>query len=234
MKGVVLAGGLGTRLHPLTKVTNKHLLPVYDKPMIHYPLETLIKSGIKDILLVTGPEHAGDFTNLLKSGEEIGANLTYKVQDKPDGIAGALRLAEDFTSGGPITVILGDNIYEDRFDLTEFESGAKVFLKVVPEPKRYGVAELKDGKVVDIQEKPENPKTNYAVTGLYQYDQRAFELINTLKPSGRGELEISDLNNEYIRLGELEYDLLRGYWTDAGTIESLHRANMLVEKFREE
>lgn len=234
MKGIILAGGFGTRLHPLTRVTNKHLLPVYNKPMIYYPLETLTKSGIKEILIVCGPEHTGHFINLLRSGKEFGTKIRYEIQDSPTGIAGALALAEDFAGGEPITVVLGDNIFEDTFDLNNFQSGAKIFLKIVADPKRYGVAEVENNKIIDIEEKPENPKTNYAVTGIYQYDSKVFEIIKTLKPSERGELEISDVNNEYIKLNEMRYDLVKGFWTDAGTIKSLHNANMLVGKMTEE
>ena len=235
MKGVILAGGLGTRLNPLTKVTNKHLLPIYDKPMIYYPIETLKKGGIEDMLLITGPEHAGDFTNLLGSGREFGINLTYKVQDSPDGIAGALSLAENYANGEPITVILGDNIFTEKFNLNNFESGAKVFLKFVPTPTRYGVAELgKDKQIIGIEEKPEKPKSNLAVTGLYQYDHRVFDIIKKVNPSQRGELEISDVNNAYIELNALHSELVKRYWVDAGTIKSLAKATSLLSRLQNE
>ncbi|MBT7238013.1 NTP transferase domain-containing protein [Candidatus Woesearchaeota archaeon] len=235
MKGVILAGGLGTRLNPLTKVTNKHLLPIYDKPMIYYPIETLKKGGIEDMLLITGPEHAGDFTNLLGSGREFGINLTYKVQDSPDGIAGALSLAENYANGEPITVILGDNIFTEKFNLNNFESGAKVFLKFVPTPTRYGVAELgKDKQIIGIEEKPEKPKSNFAVTGLYQYDHRVFDIIKKVNPSQRGELEISDVNNAYIELNALHSELVKRYWVDAGTIKSLAKATSLLSRLQNE
>ncbi len=235
MKGVILAGGMGTRLSPLTNVTNKHLLPIYDKPMVYYPLETLKKGGIEDILLVTGPEHAGDFTNLLGSGRELGIDLTYKVQDQPDGIAGALSLAEDYSNGEPITVILGDNIFTEKFNLTNFETGARVFLKIVPTPTRYGVAEIgKDKKIIGIEEKPEKPKSNYAVTGLYQYDNKVFDIIKRVNPSERGELEISDVNNAYIELNALNSELVTGYWIDAGTIKSLAKATSLLSRLQNE
>ena len=231
MKGVILAGGLGTRLNPLTKVTNKHLLPIYDKPMIYYPIETLKKGGIEDMLLITGPEHAGDFTNLLGSGREFGINLTYKVQDSPDGIAGALSLAENYANGEPITVILGDNIFTEKFNLNNFESGAKVFLKFVPTPTRYGVAELgKDKQIIGIEEKPEKPKSNFAVTGLYFYDNDVIEIAKTIKPSDRGELEITSINQAYLEQGRLNVELLgRGFaWLDTGTFDSLLEASMFV------
>ena len=228
MKGVILAGGLGTRLHPLTIVTNKHHLPIYNKPMIYYPLQTLIDGGIKDTLIICGPEHSGNFLNLLKSGKQFGVNIRYEIQDKPGGIAHALALAEDFANGDNITVILGDNIYEDNFVLLDFKKGARIFLKKVSDPERFGVAELKNEKIINIIEKPKQPISNYAVTGLYQYDNRVFEIIKKLKPSDRGELEITDVNNAYLKNNELQFSLVRGYWTDAGTIETLVRASDLV------
>lgn len=232
MKGVILAGGTGSRLYPLTKVTNKHLLPVYDKPMICYPLQTLISAGIKDIMIVSGKGHAGHFLELLGSGAEHGVHLTYEIQDKAGGIAQALSLAEDFVDGDNVTVILGDNIFQDNIkeDITNFTAGAKIFLKEVTDAQRFGVAELKGEKVIEIEEKPKVPKTNLAVTGLYIYDSEVFDAIKTFKPSGRGELEITDVNNYYINIESMEYGILKGFWSDAGTFESLLKAGMLVQQ----
>lgn len=236
MKGVILAGGTGSRLYPLTKVTNKHLLPIYDKPMIYYPMETLINAGIKDIMIVSGKGHAGHFLELLGSGVDHGVHFTYEIQDKAGGIAQALSLAEDFVDGDSVTVILGDNIFQDNIkdDVKSFKNGAKIFLKEVPDAHRFGVAELKGEKVIGIEEKPKVPKTNFAVTGLYIYDSHVFNTIKTLKPSGRGELEITDVNNYYINQGFVEYGMLEGFWSDAGTFESLLRAGMLVQQYRKE
>lgn len=232
MKGIILAGGTGSRLYPLTKVTNKHLLPVYDKPMIYYPLSTLIKAGISEIMIVSGRGHAGHFLELLGSGTEFDARLTYEIQESAGGIAQALGLAEGWADDEEIAVILGDNIFQDdvRGEVASYSSGAKIFLKEVPDAYRFGVAELADNRVVSIEEKPKNPKTNYAVTGLYLYDPEVFSIIKTLKPSGRGELEITDVNNAYIRKGQMQYAILKGYWTDAGTFESLLRASLLVQQ----
>lgn len=234
MKGVVLAGGLGTRLHPLTRVTNKHLLPVYDRPMIYYPIQTLVNAGIREIMLVTGGNSAGDFLKLLGNGKEFGLrHLDYTFQEGEGGIADALRLAEYFAEGGPVCVVLGDNLIErnilraaDRF--REQKVGAKILLKEVKDPQRFGVPVLDGNRVLNIEEKPASPRSPYAVTGVYFYDARVFDIIQTLKPSGRGELEITDVNNAYIATGELTWDLLDGWWTDAGTIESLYLANRLV------
>jgi glucose-1-phosphate thymidylyltransferase len=236
MKGIILAGGLGTRLHPLTKVTNKHLLPVYDKPMIYYPIQALINAGIDDILLVTGGNNAGDFLRLLGNGKEFGLkHINYTYQEGEGGIADALRLAEFFAAGEKICVILGDNIIEknirraaENFQMQK--EGAKILLKEVPDPQRFGVPELRGNQVVRIEEKPKEPKSNYAVIGIYLYDETVFEIIKTLKPSNRGELEITDVNNHYIDQGTLTWDVLEGWWTDAGTYESLLRANELVSK----
>ncbi|HII30230.1 spore coat protein [Candidatus Woesearchaeota archaeon CG08_land_8_20_14_0_20_47_9] len=233
MKGVLLAGGTGSRLRPVTRVTNKHLLPVYNKPMIYYPLQTLIDCGIKDIMIVSGREHAGHFLSLLGSGKEFGVRLVYEIQDEAGGIAQALGLAEDFADGGRVAVILGDNVFEDNFraDVDEFEggsAGAKIFLKEVPDPERFGVAELKGDRVVGIEEKPKAPKTSYAVTGLYLYDNRVFDVIKSLKPSSRGELEITDVNNAYINKRGMAFAFVKGFWSDAGTFESLFRASSLV------
>lgn len=235
IKGVVLAGGTGSRLDPLTKVTNKHLLPVGRKPMIYYPIEKLISAGIKEILIVTGIEHMGDVVNLLGSGKSFGCRFTYKVQDKAGGIAEALGLAEGFSSGQRLVVILGDNVFQaglrkyiDKFKARK--EGAMVLLKQVQDPQRFGVAEIHDGRVIRVEEKPKKPKSDYAITGIYFYDTSVFEIIRTLKPSGRGELEISDVNNAYIAKGQLAFDVLEGWWSDAGTFESLNRANEMVAK----
>jgi len=235
IKGVILAGGTGSRLWPLTKVTNKHLLAVGQKPMIYYPVEKLVSAGIKEILIVTGVEHMGDVVNLLGSGKNFSCRFTYKVQDAAGGIAQALCLAENFAVDSSIVVILGDNIFEASIApyLKKFaaqENGARVLLKKVPHPQRFGVAEISGGKVIKIVEKPKKPKTNYAVTGIYFYDNSVFDIIKTLKPSGRGELEITDVNNGYINKKQLEYDIISGWWTDAGTFESLANANELVIK----
>ncbi|MBN2052824.1 NTP transferase domain-containing protein [Candidatus Woesearchaeota archaeon] len=233
MKGVILAGGTGSRLFPLTKVTNKHLLPVYNKPMIYYPLQTLIEAGIKEIMIVSGPGHAGHFLNLLGSGKEFKVKITYEIQDEAGGIAQALGLAEDFADNEPVCVILGDNIFEDSIKehVKDFKKGAKVFLKEVTDAQRFGVAEVKGEKIIGIEEKPKKPKSNYAVTGLYIYDAEVFKVIKTLKPSGRGELEITDVNNYYVNKGEMKLAMVKGYWLDAGTFNSLLRAsNVLKEK----
>ena len=231
LKGVILAGGTGSRLYPLTKVTNKHLLPVGNKPMIFHPIEKLTGLGIQDILIVTGTEHIGDVVNLLGSGAEYNCRFTYKVQDQAGGIAQALGLAENFAGQDPIVVILGDNIFED--DLTTAArtytgNGAMILLKQVPDPQRYGVALLDGDKVIEIQEKPENPPTSFAVTGVYFYDSRVFSAIRDLKPSRRGELEITDVNNYYIRQNQMSSALLEGWWTDAGTPDSYRLANQLT------
>jgi glucose-1-phosphate thymidylyltransferase len=230
MKGVILAGGTGSRLYPLTKVTNKHLLPVYDKPMIYYPLQTLISAGIKDIMIVSGKGHAGHFLELLGSGSELGVHFTYEIQEEAGGIAQALSFAEDFADGDDITVILGDNIFQDsiKADIPAFKGGAKIFLKEVTDAHRFGVAELEGNRVIGIEEKPANPKSNFAVTGLYIYDCEVFDAIKTLRPSGRGELEITDVNNYYINKDTMGYRILDGFWSDAGTFESLFRASELV------
>ena len=234
MKGIILAGGTGSRLYPLTKITNKHLLPVYDKPMIYYPLLTLIEAGIKEIMIVSGRGHAGHFLELLGSGTEFGVHLTYEIQDEAGGIAQALGLAEDFADDEPVTVILGDNIFQDNVKqaVSAFENGAMIFLKEVPDAKRFGVAEIKGENIISIEEKPAVPKSNLAVTGLYIYDSGVFNIIKTLAPSGRGELEITDVNNEYIRMRMMRYSTLSGYWSDAGTFESLFRASELVRNMR--
>lgn len=234
MKGVILAGGLGTRLHPLTKITNKHLLPVYDKPMIHYPIQCLINAGIRDILIVTGGKHAGHFLELLGNGSDFGLkDIAYTYQQGEGGIADALRLAEHFADGKNICVVLGDNIIEknivraaERF--RQQGDGAKILLKEVSDPQRFGVARIEDERIVEIIEKPKEPPSNFAVTGFYFYDAGIFDKIHALKPSQRGELEITDVNNMYLREGKLTYDVLDGWWTDAGTFPSLLRASNLV------
>jgi len=235
LKGVILAGGTGSRLMPLTKVTNKHLLPVGQKPMIYYPIEKLTSIGIDQILIVTGVEYMGDVVGLLGSGRDFGCQFTYKVQDEAGGIAQALALAENFAQGQLLAVILGDNIFEgnlkdcaDKF--ISQQVGARVMLKKVPNLQRFGVAEILDGKVISIEEKPKKPKSDYAITGIYFYDSSVFDIIRTLKPSARGELEITDVNNAYIAKGQLAYDILDGWWSDAGTFESLNKANELVVK----
>ena len=235
MKGVILAGGAGSRLFPCTKVTNKHLLPVYNKPMIYYPLKTLVDAGIKDILIVSGSGHAGHFVNLLGSGKEFGINLRYEIQEEAGGIAQALGLAKDLVGNDSVAVILGDNIFEDDIksflkDYESFGSGAMVFLKEVglKAARRFGIATVEGNKVNYVEEKPQNPKSNLAMTGLYFFDSRVFEIIETLKPSGRGELEITDAIDYYVKRGDCHYKILGGYWSDAGTFESLIRASNLV------
>ncbi len=235
MKGIILAGGTGSRMYPLTKVTNKHLLPVYDKPMICYPLEKLVDAGIKEIMIVSGRGHAGHFLELLGSGAEYGVHITYEIQEEAGGIAQALGLAEKWAGSDSITVILGDNIFQDSIkqDVSEFTGGAKIFLKPVPDPHRFGVAEVGPDRVISIEEKPKEPKSDLAVTGLYMYDNKVFDIIKTLKPSGRGELEITDVNNEYVRREEMVHTILKGHWSDAGTFDSLLRASLLVQKLRQ-
>jgi glucose-1-phosphate thymidylyltransferase len=238
MKGIILAGGTGSRLHPLTKITNKHLLPVYDKPMIYYPLQTLVNAGITQILLVTGGRNSGDFLRLLANGKEFGLkHLNYTYQEGEGGIADALGLAEHFADGQKICVILGDNIIEGDIrqaveDFTRQERGARILLKEVLDAQRFGVAEIQDQRIVGIEEKPLHPKSPYAVTGIYMYDETVFDKIRHLVPSRRGELEITDVNNLYIREGTMTFSYLDGWWTDAGTFESLLRATNLVANMR--
>ena len=238
MKGIILAGGLGSRLRPLTLVTNKHLLPVYDRPMIYYPLECLVNAGIREILIVTGGEHAGDFLKLLKNGKHLNIkHLEYAYQEGEGGIADALKLGEDFADGDKVCVVLGDNIIEGNIkravgDFFSQSSGAKILLKEVDDPERFGVAKIEagpgGGKITQIIEKPKQPPSNYAVIGIYMYDNDVFNIAKTLVPSARGELEITDVNNEYLRRGDLTYSIINGWWTDAGTFESLHRASRSV------
>ncbi|MFY0698507.1 MAG: NTP transferase domain-containing protein [Balneola sp.] len=232
MKGIILAGGTGSRLYPLTKVTNKHLLPVGEKPMIYHPIEKLTEVGIEEILIVTGTEHMGDVVNLLGSGKDFNCRFTYKVQDEAGGIAQALGLAENFVGSDPVIVILGDNIFENSLKtaVKNYDgSGAQILIQEVEDPERYGVAELDGDKVISIDEKPQEPKSNFAVTGIYFYDAKVFECIKTLKPSGRGELEITDVNNFYIKQGQMKSSVLEGWWTDAGTPDSYKHANKLVQ-----
>ena len=236
MKGVVLAGGLGTRLRPLTAVTNKHLLPVYDQPMIHYPIQSLVNAGITDIMIVTGGNSAGEFLRLLGNGKAFGLkHLNYTYQEGEGGIAEALSLVEHFAGGDPVCVVLGDNIIEGNIrsaarSYRHQGGGAKIILKKVPDPQRFGVPELNGSQVLRIEEKPKLAKSDYAVIGIYMYDGEVYDIIRTLEPSGRGELEITDVNNAYIARGELTWEELEGWWTDAGTFESLLRASNLVAK----
>ncbi len=235
MKGIVLAGGTGSRLFPLTKVTNKHLLPVGKKPMIYHPIEKMTSAGIEEILIVTGLEHMGDVVNLLGSGKDFKCQFTYRVQDEAGGIAQALALARSFVGKESCVVILGDNIFQDDLKpqveaYKKQDGGARILLKQVPDPHRFGVAEIQGSKVAGIEEKPKNPKSDYAVTGIYFYDHQVFDFIRTLKPSARGELEITDVNNHYIRQGKLSYGMFDGWWSDAGTFTSLNRVNALLEK----
>lgn len=242
MKGIILAGGTATRLRPLTLVTNKHLLPIYNKPMIFYPLEAMAKAGIKDVLVITGSDHAGHFINLLRSGKEFGLKISYEIQDEAGGLSHAVNLAEDFSDRGKILVILSDNIFSHNLKkaVAEFEKqkkGAKVFFKEMPNCEQYGVPEFDHQKrLIRIEEKPKEPKSSYAQTGIYMYDEQAFDFIKQLKPSERGELEITDLNNKYIEKGEMTYEIMEGWWVDAGTsFDELLRANQIVaEKFKRE
>jgi glucose-1-phosphate thymidylyltransferase len=240
MKGIILAGGTGSRLRPLTKVTNKHLLPIYDRPMIYYPIGTLCKAGIEDIMIVTGGNSAGDFLRLLGNGREFGLkDIYYTYQEGEGGIADALKLCEHFAESEPVIVILGDNILQD--DISPFvrkfvaqPSGARILLKEVDDPQRFGCPQLDGDRIVTIEEKPKHPKSRYAVTGVYMYDGRVFDYCRELRPSARGELEITDVNNAYISAGDLYYDVLNGWWTDAGQFESLLRANVLVAGLHED
>lgn len=235
MKGVILAGGKGTRLYPLTKVTNKHLLPIGKEPMIYNPIRKMVEVGIKEILIVTSTEHLGDIVNLLGSGKEFNCDFTYKVQEEAKGIAHALSLAENFANGAKILVILGDNIttanlnpYVKKFE--KQEKGAKVLLKKVGRPEGFGIAAIDEKQVINIEEKPEKPKSDYAVIGYYMYDNQVFDIIRNIKPSDRGEYEITSVNNEYINMDQLTYDILEGAWTDAGTFESYLYANAMMHK----
>lgn len=237
MKGIILAGGTGSRLDPLTRVTNKHLLPVYDKPMIYYPINTLVKAGITEIMIVSGKGHAGQFLELLQSGKQFGAKFSYAVQEEAGGIAQALALCEDFSDKGKVVVMLGDNILEDDVsqavkDFKNQKNGAKIFLKEVDNPKSFGVAEIDGEKIKSIEEKPESPKSNLAVIGVYMYDEQVWDAIKTLKPSQRGELEITDVNNFYAEKGQMTFEKLEGFWGDGGeSFDSLlHAANLIAGK----
>jgi len=227
MKGIILAGGSGTRLRPLTQVTSKQLLPIYDQPMIHYPLETLRKAGITDILFIVAPDHAGDFLKYLGSGKEFGCHFSYEIQDKPEGLAQAFLIGEDFLDDANVTLILGDNLFEDDFSqaIQSFEKGGRIFAREVSDPERFGVVEFDDNnKAISIEEKPTNPRSNYSVTGLYIYDNTVIEKVKNLGFSERGELEITDLNNLYLQEGNLDVAFVKGAWFDTGTFESMHEA----------
>jgi glucose-1-phosphate thymidylyltransferase len=231
MKGIILAGGSGSRLQPLTRVTSKQLLPIYNKPMIYFPLETLLKAGIRDVLIIVAPDHAGDFLKLLGSGREFQCNFSYEVQDKPEGLAQAFIIGKDFIGDDNVTLILGDNIFEDDFSqqIQSFQSGGRIFAKQVNDPERFGVVEF-DGnhRVMSIEEKPAQPKSDYAVTGLYIYDNTVVRKAQSLQPSARGEYEITDLNNVYLQEGNLDVAFVQGKWLDTGTFESLFEAVELV------
>ncbi|MBN2058479.1 MAG: NTP transferase domain-containing protein [Candidatus Saganbacteria bacterium] len=234
MKGIILAGGTGSRLFPLTKVTNKHLLPVGRKPMIYHPIEKMTSAGIEEILIVTGVDHMGDVVALLGSGKDFGCRFTYKVQDEAGGIAQALGLAENFVGDDQMVVILGDNIFQDDLApvveaFKKQKTGARVLVQKVPDPHRFGVVEIKNDKIVSIEEKPKKPKSDLVIAGIYLYDPEVFKIVRTLKPSKRGELEISDVNRAYMAKSKLRYDILKGWWTDAGTFESLEKATLLSE-----
>ena len=231
MKGIILAGGSGSRLRPLTKVTSKQLLPVYDQPMIYYPLNTLLSAGIKDILIIVAPDHAGDFLKLLGSGKDFGCKFTYEIQDNPGGIAQAFIVGENFIGNDSVTLILGDNIYEDNFRkaITSFKYGGRIFIKDVVDPQRFGVVEFdKNKRAISIEEKPKVPKSEYAVTGMYIYDNTVLKKVKKLKPSGRNELEITDLNNLYLKEKTLDVAFVSGQWFDTGTFESLHDAIVFI------
>lgn len=237
MKGLIIAGGEGTRLRPLTYITNKSLLPVYNQPLLYYPLKTLINAGITEILIVSGKGHAGQILNLLGSGKDMGVRLAYEVQEQPGGIAQVIGMAEDFADGEKIMAILGDNVYEDvelikkaAEDFAAQPEGAKIFLKEVSDPERFGVAEIDGEKIIGIEEKPKEPKSNWAVTGLYMFDHTVFDIVRNLKPSARGELEVTDVNNAYIERGTMGYQKLEGDWIDAGTFDSLLKASNLAKE----
>jgi len=234
MKGIILSGGHATRLRPLTKITSKQLLPVYDKPMIYYPINTLVSSGIKEILIIVAPEYSGHYLNLLGSGKQFGANFHFVVQEEPRGLADAFIIGEDFIDNDNVTMILGDNIFDRDFssEIQSFKSGGMIFAKEVSDPERFGVVEFdRDQKVVSIQEKPKNPKSNFAIVGLYTYDSRVVEIAKKVKPSARGEIEITELHNAYLKMGELAVKTFEGFWEDAGTFDSLLKAgNYMAQK----
>lgn len=232
MKGIILSGGASTRLRPCTKITSKQLLPVYNRPMIYYPINTLIKAGIKDILIIISPDRSGDYLNLLGSGRQFGAKFSYEIQDKPEGLAQAFIIGGNFIGKDSVAMILGDNIFEDNFskDIKNFKKGAKIFAKEVKDPTRFGVVEFgKNMKVISIEEKPAKPRSNYCVTGLYVYDNKVVEMVKSVKPSARGELEITDLNNLYLKAGELRAAMVPGAWIDTGTFDSLLEAQILAK-----
>ncbi|MEN9327203.1 MAG: glucose-phosphate thymidylyltransferase, glucose-phosphate thymidylyltransferase [Candidatus Parcubacteria bacterium] len=233
MKGIILAGGKATRLRPLTKITSKQLLPVYNKPMIFYPIETLVKSGITEILIIMAPEYAGHFLNLLGSGRDFGAKFSYEIQEEPRGLADAFRIGKSFIGNDNVTMILGDNIFDHDFtqSIQSFKSGAKIFAKKVDDPQRFGVVEFDaNNKVLSIVEKPADPKSNYAAVGIYIYDNKVVEFARDLQPSPRGEIEITDINNMYLKKEELQVDIIDGIWEDAGTFDSLLAANLYWAK----
>lgn len=233
MKGIVLAGGKATRLRPLTKITSKQLLPVYDKPMIFYPLQTLISAGIKDILIIIAPDYSGHFLNLLGSGKELGANFSYAIQEEPKGLADAFKIGEDFIGKDNVTLILGDNIFDYNFSrhIKNFISGAEIYAKNVPDPERFGVVAFdKNKNAISIEEKPKKPKSSYAVVGIYTYDNRVIQYAKSLKPSKRGEIEITDINNIYLKNQEMKVNIIKGIWEDAGTFDSLLRASNIMAK----
>ncbi|HPO06252.1 MAG TPA: sugar phosphate nucleotidyltransferase [Candidatus Gracilibacteria bacterium] len=233
MRGIILSGGSATRLRPCTKVTSKQLLPVYNRPMIYYPLNTLIKGGIKEILIIVSPEYAGDYMNLLGSGKQFGVKFTYEIQDRPTGLSEAFIIGENFIDQDNVAMILGDNIFEDDFsdEIRNFQSGGKIFAKAVPDPERFGVVEMdQQGKALSIEEKPLNPKSNLAITGLYLYDHRVVEIAKNCQPSARGELEITDLHNWYLAQNELAVAMVKGSWIDAGTFDSLLEAQILAKE----
>ncbi len=232
MKGVLICGGTGSRLRPLTEITNKSLLPVYDRPLLLFPLQTLVDGGVRDIIVISSNEHIDQMASFLGSGERFGCKFSYRVQDRPGGIAQALGMAEEFAAGDSVCAILGDNVYFDNLapTIANFTTGAHLFLKAVPDAQRFGVAEMRGDRVISIEEKPLVPKSNLAVTGCYLYDNRCFDVIRNLKPSARGELEITDVSRWYVEKGELQADLLKEEWVDAGTFESLHRAATLVRQ----
>lgn len=238
MKGVIISGGKGTRLYPLTKVVNKNILPVYNRPLIYYPILTLRDAGITNILIISGPGHAGQFLDLLGAGKELGVDLSYDIQEEPKGIAHCMAIAEDFADGKSVAFILGDNIYEDNLknavdDFKKQGKGAKLVVKEVPDPERFGVVEFDRERIVSIVEKPEKPKSSWIVTGFYLYDERVFDFIRTLRPSARGEYEVTDLNNIYLKEGTLTYYKTKGEWIDAGTFDSLLKANnLMAEKIK--
>ncbi|MDD4333182.1 MAG: sugar phosphate nucleotidyltransferase [Patescibacteria group bacterium] len=237
MRGIILSGGSATRLRPCTKITSKQLLPIYNRPMIYYPLNTLIKAGIKEILIIVAPERAGDYLNLLGSGKEFGVKFTYEIQDKPRGLAEAFIIGENFIDQENVTMILGDNIFEDdlKDEIMSFEKGGRIFAKEVPDPERFGVVDFDaNGKAISIEEKPKQPKSNYCVTGLYIYDHRVVEVAKNIKPSDRGEIEITDVNNWFLQEGELDVKKIKGEWIDAGTFDSLLKAqNFAKDKMQE-